>query len=210
MIDPGRRRFTMADGMILVASAALGLALTRWALPWVDGLYFFRALVSEPPAPGWSARVVIVRLTTLLVVLAPMALGAEAGYLALRLRAPRPRWRRLARQPAMVAAVVVLVVAGLGAAAQWAWARLDNRAPFPSRGAYNIVMVNAVAMIAQRAGSAVLVAWLALAPSGRRRAGRGGLDRLGRALGWYWIATAALASYFVDRAIWWGVFLELR
>ena len=114
----------------------------------------------------------------------------------------------MTRQPGIIAAIVVLIAAALGATAQWGWAWLDHRARLLNQGEPYYFMLNAHAMLAQRAGFAVLIAWLTLAISGRWRAGRGRLDRFGRALGVYWIATAILASYFVDRVIWWGSFLD--
>jgi hypothetical protein len=120
------------------------------------------------------------------------------ALLALRFRKPRPTLRRLARQPGTVAlgAVVLGVSVDLfrslddvvyGIIAEWSFRRWNHYAYFDIRGAPE--------------GLAVASAWLTLAVGGRWRAGRDWIDRLGLALGVFWLISPPFYK-LVEAASW--------
>lgn len=103
-----------------------------------------------------------------------------AAVIGLRLRRPRPRWRRLGSQPGFVACVAMLVtlIPGL----LWIatiYHRPGFRRPLGFEQAWGCVI--------EWADSAVLGAWFALVVSRRWRPERSWIDRLGRILGLYWL-----------------------
>ena len=112
------RRFGVADGLILVAATAIGLAASRAITPdeltlqatWEAGL--------DPPQGGWSL-LFIVQFACILIDVAviPSLAAWTIACLALRLRGPRPPWRRLARRPGMVACLAATLALGISAAA---------------------------------------------------------------------------------------------
>lgn len=92
MSDTIPRRFTLHDLMILVAVTAMALAAARFA--WRTTILRFQddrrnQERAVPDAFGWFALV------------------ESVGLIPLFLRRPRPRLRRVARQPGMVASVAV-------------------------------------------------------------------------------------------------------
>jgi hypothetical protein len=105
MTPQASRKFTILDGMILVAALAGGFALRRAAEDSLAGhgsiaygasvLFLYRMIEAGFP---------------FLVTLTP-------AVLVMRLRRPRPRWRRLARQPgtaASCAAILPIIIASVG------------------------------------------------------------------------------------------------
>ncbi len=222
MTDNDRRRPTLFDVMTLIAATAIGLAISQ--LGWPRGM-----LPGAPPVTGTvTSNGVTVSFTTATPPAssgypsrrwaAPVAqwtapgfpvLAAWTGaYLASRLRAPRPRRRRLIRQPGLAAAVAALAVLIVEAPAVVGIAWLDGRFGWATPSRVAQVAANATVLLAHHAGLAVAVAWLTLALAGRWRAERGWIDRWGRALGCAWIAAGLLSAVLVDHVAWWGNFFE--
>src|SRR5262249_5207283 len=94
-----RRRFRLADALILVGATAVGLAVSRLLAPDLT-LRQFSEYVTKPPDGGWSLTSVC-QLTAELSAIAviPGLVGWTLACLLLRLLRPRPPWRRLSRQP---------------------------------------------------------------------------------------------------------------
>lgn len=170
MEAPKGRRFTLLDVMILIAATAAGLAFVRFTLP--DTWRQFGARRGPPSRWSW-----LVKATGFGAIgTSPLVACWSLALSALRLRRPRPPWRRLRGRPGFVAGVA----AGIGSAFGGAifvpyylnhqpggeWALL---ASYPM-------------------GYAIAGAWAALALTGRWRPTPDWFDRLGRALGVYWIA----------------------
>lgn len=155
------RPFGLADALIVIAM--LGVAFwifRRWRhWPWTT-------LVS---ACGGIALMLLVY---------------TAGWLALRLRSPRPARRFLFRQPGMVACVVALVTAVLCLVPLLV---LRFSVP-PSQHA--LAWKAAIAATPPIVAFSVLAAWITLAISGRRRPEPGWIDRLGRVVASGWVALA--------------------
>src|SRR5690242_18723380 len=105
--DAPRRRFTLLDGMTLIAATALAIAWERPFLPRI--VQNFRRFTSWTAWETWEGGVM-----TLMTLLPFVALWTLALIL-LRLRRPRPALRRLARQPGATACLTAAI--GLAVAA---------------------------------------------------------------------------------------------
>ncbi len=205
------RRFLLSDAVVLVAATAAGLAAVR---PYYAGLVDY----AGPPYSIMPSTCLLEWCMTgwvCLLVAAPMAIFWTLAILGLRLRRPRERWRRLLRQPGLVACLAPLFVV-LARLPGYATMRLrivllntniNIRSPFfvigerwSERVPWSTDPVvfgfdqalNTLAMI----GVAVAASWLLLAASGRWRAEPSWIDRAGRALGVYWIATLPLTGWW--------------
>jgi hypothetical protein len=187
-----RRPFGLTDAMVLVVALAVGLAVN--CLNW----------------PGFLAR----WLTPLdahdsiehfLDLVMPNLAAITVATLAMRMRRPRPRFRRIARQPGSVActvAVAILLVLGLWVAVTTSTGRVmkftQHVIPAGQNGhvkgdvAYPIYPFSGRLLVTygDRIGFAVAGAWLALILIGRWQSESSWIDRLGRAIGCLWIALA--------------------
>jgi hypothetical protein len=160
-----RRTFTIADGMILVAAAAMALA--------DPGLTGFRL------EPG---RLYVLRRVTW------ACLSFTIALMTIRLRRPRPGRDELWRQPGWVACVWVAISSGAFALDCNLWiarfAFFNGRVPDGLAELY----LNAFGELSCRAPIIVASAWGTLALSGRWEAERSWIDRAGRLVGLSWIA----------------------
>src|SRR6516164_1370010 len=93
---PAPRSFTVLDGMILVAAPAVGLGVLRGMSVEVDWAGILGVLFARLDWTGESVGELIGELVRITM---PSASATTMALLALRLRRPRPSWRRLARQP---------------------------------------------------------------------------------------------------------------
>ena len=168
---PGRR-FTLLDGLILIAATAIGMGVSR-------------AIV----APEFGAVPVTIRevkdLSLVVVVAAtPVLWALTLALIPLWLRPPRPTRRLLFRHPGWTVGVVA-VVAPLAEAARWtildAIGTTGLNFDRPSEG------FDGFRRLLPTIGAGVSLAWFLLFASGRWRADRSWIDRLGRGLGTLWI-----------------------
>src|SRR5438132_10992107 len=103
-MSPVRRRsMTLLDAILLVGSAAIGMAafqLTRRALfrGWI-----WIADHGPPDLHTWTTRQAIVTCSDIATFLIPLVGPWTFLLLVLRMRAPRPRWRGICRQPGLAA-----------------------------------------------------------------------------------------------------------
>ena len=191
------RRFGVLDGMILVAALAVASLSIRPAERLVSII-----LDSEKFAP----RAIWYGIYPILVaqVLEPWAAALTVAFLVIRLRRPRPRFRRLMRQPGMAAGVaaasaitanlvVIAVVWPLAGAP--AWEDVDLQGGLDLQWGLGVL---------GSAGVTVAAVWLfmALARVGRPEAGW--VDRLGRVLGGVWVAAFLTLTW---EAYWSGAIL---
>ncbi|MFO0960495.1 MAG: hypothetical protein U0800_24185 [Isosphaeraceae bacterium] len=187
------RRFLIVDMMGLVAAVALGLALDRW-----------RATELGPLPPGVQGS--SIGASHWLHVLGN---GGPSCYVAalalalipLRWRPPRPSAARLLRQPGAVAclAIVGTMLANLAilAVSRGIRARLDGPESPATIYSHWYYWGQAVEWISM----GVLGAWAALALGGRWSPEKSWIDRLGIALGAYWVAIYFLGFFWaiIDR-----------
>jgi hypothetical protein len=185
-----RRRFRLADGLILVAATAVGLAASRFLAPNLT-LRQFSNYVTKPPDGGWSLTSIsgsTAELSAFAVI--PGLVGWTLACLVLRLCRPRPPWRRLSRQPGTMACLMATVAIGLSVefgAIEWVMA--DQR---DDAREWLVVQIMA---FSPRAGLAVFWCWVTMALSGRWRPEPTWLDRLCRLLGFAWLAMGLVFTY---------------
>ena len=172
------RTFTLLDAMTLVAAVALRIWIGRGrhieqvaAILWDEGR---RGL----------GRATLVYGLVLIRELQPAVAVPTLFILGLGLRPPRPGLRRLACQPGFMAgcaAALVIVVRGLIIAAG---SRFDPASGPPPANLYlhEVLDYNEADI-----GFGVAAAWLALALGRRWRPDPSWIDRLGFAIGLFWI-----------------------
>jgi hypothetical protein len=170
MPDAPRRKFTLADVMIVVAAAAVGALLLRAHREERDAR---RLVYSQSYVVDYGAEA-----SPFLLVVAPT-------ILALRAIPPRPRARRLFRQPGTVACLVTVfdrLILLVRVSRDYA---LHHR-PFP---------VQLFIITALRSGLLVAEAWAVLALARAWRPEASWVDRAGRAYGVLMIGIWALLFF---------------
>ena len=180
------RSFGVVDAAVLVVVLAVGFASYRVCKEQWAGM---RAIPFSRQPDEWPTELIDAMMTWVPLWLTP----ATVALLGLRCRQPRPRLRRLARQPGFVASVAASSVFAVGGLLIFlvlavrllpTW-RFDYwRAfywPLFFRCAFDLRLPNLM-------GAAVAGTWLILILSGRWHPAKSWLDRLGRILGCCWIA----------------------
>ena len=181
------RPLTLLDAMILVAATASACPVIRWigkdfdpdeSLPDL-----FLGLLAQGRFGAFGAVLAILSL--------PFAVAWTVAVIPLQLKRPRPARRRLARQPGWMAACsavpgMMLLALGVGVIFL-GWGRssfyLDD------------LEFSLFALAPSLAGATVLGSWMTLIVGGRWRAEASWIDRLGRALGVYWLAMGSGAPF---------------
>jgi hypothetical protein len=195
---PSTRRFTLLDGMILVGSIALGLAPLRWRGDYGgDGVW--EGLKWTVSNFAWNASYFDHVIPDIVFLVMPLTLG----MLVLRLRKPRPRWRRLVRQPGFLASLALVlgwVVAGAMTLVDVFWSGISfDKTPTASDLWWYWMHDDFAIAGPLLAGFAVVVAWSTQFLVGRWCPEPSWIDRLGRIIGVCWIALALLAAYLRGR-----------
>jgi hypothetical protein len=172
------RRLNLVDGMIFVATTACGLAVPR---AWMTSVVPIRKQFWASPA-SWREALTLAILDGLEASF-PVLLTTTLAILAIRLRQPRPRLLRLAREPGFMACIVAALAVLLGVAFM-----------IPLVLARGVWFAEAFALLSytREGGSAVMGAWLVLAMGRRWRPQAHWVDRLGRLVGVDWIGANAL------------------
>jgi hypothetical protein len=163
-VDTAECRFTLLDAMILIAGTAVSAAIARG---------FFTE--SRPYPFGRMAIEGIYILTA-----SHLLLGWSVALLACQAWRRGRLGRRVARWPGTAACVAVFVVASLNLMYAWTVGL--------ARTSYARVFVSMSLARPHTMAGAVAVAWSVLLLSGRWRPARAWPDRLGRAIGWSWLA----------------------
>jgi hypothetical protein len=185
-----RRPMNLLDAMVLIAATALALLAIRWYGP------------IEFVPDSYSSAFTYLKLCFHL-----MSFPAAAWTLALfflRLRRPRPPLRRLLRQPGAAACTAVLIVLAirtinlilvLGAGAIVAPGRrlMENIGLFLED---IFQMGEEVVEVPAGIGCAVAAVWAVQILSAQWRAEPSWIDRLGRLLGLFWLATIPFGWFY--------------
>ena len=181
------RNFSMSDAVVLVAAIALALVAMRSEYLWPD----FSGMPTT--CSDWLHRV---HYFTFLMT--PGFACLSLAVLVLRLRRPRPILRRLARQPGFVACTATAIVLGIrmaNLASVGGVLRLD----LPGHSFWGHIledgMRDSMESIPSDVGCAVAVAWTIQGLGGRWRPEPSWIDRTGRVLGAFWIATIPFAYF---------------
>lgn len=185
---PGRA-FGLLDAIILVGAAAAGATSIRPVLHYGRGMpNFFREYF---PALG---PLFFAAYSDLVVeFLVPWLASLTLAFLAIRLRKPRPRFRRLMQQPGTVACVAAAFVMAIGVAS--------------ASAAIGVVGLNAsenledfclpvLSRIFNMASIAVVAVWSFIALAGRWKPEAGWIDLMGRVVGATWILIFIISSFF--------------
>ena len=182
---PGRK-FGLLDAMILVGAAAAGAPSIRPFLLYGRGMPdFFREFF-----PALGPFVYTAYSDEVVKFLEPWLASWTLAFLAIRLRKPRPRFRRLMRQPGMVACVAATVVMAVGAAL--ATAVIGTVGIPPLEDFY----LKILPPLFDSAAIAVVAVWSAMALARRWKPEPGWIDRMGRVIGALWIIVYMTSSFF--------------
>ena len=192
---PSSRPFTLGDAMILIAATAVAGPIIRLII----------AQSFAPEANEDFPKLLLGLLGSgrfrefgfvMFILALPVAAAWTLALIPLRLKRPRPPWRHLARQPGWVAACsavpgLVLLSAGVGVLRGWGRSifYVDN------------IELSLFTLATSLAGATVLGSWMTLILGRRWRAEPSWLDRLGRALGVYWLAMGAGAPFLARWAL---------
>jgi hypothetical protein len=175
------RRFTVQDLMILVAATAIGLALAGSLSPGVWSFVTGSTRISDRIKGG-------------IVGLQWMMVPGTAAVLVIRLRQPRPRPRRLARQPGMAACSAATWAASLTGGLGLYWKLMSRSYDIIN---YSITNYYSVVDAPIVIGVAVASAWLIMAMNGSWRPEPGWIDRSGRLIGIYWLAMIPVCGWIL-------------
>jgi hypothetical protein len=205
MSSPSPRPFTLLDAMVLVAATAIGLGALRAAVGDFTELrqQLRESLSSASQTPvGWSplSWAIVSGYGLVATAMVPFCWAWTVALVILRQRRPRPPRRRMGRQPgalACSAAALLLVPALVGPLWWCAVTGLFGSMRYESAEWQKTLAVYFI-FIPALTGFAVIGAWWSLYFGRRWRPESSWIDRVGRALGVYWIATVLLPV--------WGLF----
>jgi hypothetical protein len=179
---PPQRNFTLFDLVVLGAATAAGFAVFR-------ALRIDLAMHGRPYGENWLSRIA----DQVLLAIVPFLITWTLAFPFVRLRAPRPPFRRLARQPemagctaasvAIVYELIWIVYIALKLGVQWGWRFLPDSSGF-------------LRLNGDLVSLWVAAAWMVLAFGGWWRAEPGWVDRLGRLLCLTWIVTKLVEAAF--------------
>lgn len=172
---PGRRLSTL-DVMILIVSTIPGL----WWFWLTRGDFYDYLNDTEVGGLEWLCFNGLPRAA---MIADPLLMGWTLAWCVLRIRGPRPRWRRLVRQPGFVVGLTTILAwfVGGGVAIRW-WLDVHHIVP-----EWLDVMIVQMATAMMLGGFGVFFSWTGLVLEGRWRPERSWVDRLGRILGVGWI-----------------------
>jgi hypothetical protein len=187
-----RRRFGIADGLILIAGLAAGLGLVRTVAPGVSPDQIRDAFAR--PNQEWSAWGVFATSLELSSILAvPFLAGWTPACLLIQCTAPRPAWRRLIRQTGFVACLIPTGVVSITVATVSVCVRLTIwKAENSSIPYFKSHLLGGLL-----AGSGVLWSWVTMGLCGVGRPRPTWTDRLGRLTGAAWVAVGALSAAYL-------------
>ena len=177
------RKFTLLDAMVLIAATGIALVPVRlyqwenWHLP-----------------ERWSASEILYAGLDANIVLVPPALALTAALWLLRMMPPRPRIRRVFRQPGLAAGTTTIVLALAALMSFLIYASIDRGIHFESVNEMNLwTRIGMIPMFL--AGNAVAAVWFVMWLSGTWRSEPSWIDRAGRALGVYWVTISVLFGW---------------
>lgn len=187
------RKFTLADGLIVIAGIGAGLAACRGFVP---GLTLQNILAAfAPPRDGWSLEQALLRSAHVGPMLGTPFLAAWTPVcLLLQLTKTRAGWHRLRRQPGFVACLIATTVVIVTAAFFPVALSLNVRS---APAELPMGLIKEVVMAGTVAGSGVLWGWFALKVSGVWRPVPAWNDRLARLTGAVWIAAGAMSAVYL-------------
>jgi hypothetical protein len=193
-----RRRFRLVDAMILVAATAIGCGTidllsraTVGGLSPLDGFDEVREFFHQSPGEIGGEGVAYF-FAMISVLVSPIVAAWTLALLPIRLIDPRPRWRRVACQPGMMAACAsAFAIAGIGLLI------CGLVLVCGSKSDAGLIVESAHGSAPMFVGLAVSISWMTLLVGRRWRAERSWVDRFGRAVGCFWIASGLLLIFVI-------------
>jgi hypothetical protein len=179
------RKFTLIDVLVLIAALAIAFYPIREYLDYIQDRHFLLS-----PGRGWTFISIWALGALVSGVLAPLAVSLSLALWVLRLRQPRPNWRRVFRQPGMVACTATVTETAVFLLK----AVLSEYYVYRSKGFTPPLQGFWIARLPWN-GEVVAIAWLVLWLSGSWRPEASWIDRAGRALGVYWIISGVFFDY---------------
>ena len=185
------RRFGIADALILIAGAGVGLGLDRYVAPGVTPKDLWRVFFG--PSGGWTPRYALQISAELCVLfVTPFVAAWTIACLLVQLRRRRPR--HLRRAPGFVACL--LPTLGCAVAVVLTWSLLGRTAwgpVHPNQGDFEAAQFGGSLLV----GSSVVWAWATMKMCGIFRARPTWTDWLGRLTGVAWIAIGMLSGGYL-------------
>jgi hypothetical protein len=181
---------TVLDATLLVGSAAVGLGMLQWVGRSLFQGWTWTQIIDRgvPDLHTLSANGVALTASDVTVFLIPIVAPWTILLILLRMRSPRPGWRRIWREPGMAACLAALLGwcwSGLGLilALDVAYLARSNRALPPGRWAQEYLADEVFMYV----GLAVAAVWTVQYLSGRWRRSADWIDTMGRVVGVLWI-----------------------
>jgi hypothetical protein len=192
------RRFTLLDAMFLIAATAVGLGCMRFldtangGMPDVVGML----LSHNPATSSWDYSFAIFYA---LEGFKPLLVTWTLAALSLRLRRPRPRINRLARQPGFAALLVAISLWGFSMVVGLVGVMVTPLLgwSFPERLIFALRSGD-LGWLGWHAGSAVAGVWMIMALGRFARREPGWVDWLGRILGIVWVVLWLGSQVFTE------------
>jgi hypothetical protein len=175
--SPLHRNFTIRDVAILIAATAFGLALARFSMVHAEMW-------------GGPTHQVLHALYLGTKLVSCVALAWTLAYCPLRIFRPRPRFRWAIRQPGTAACYAVLVALAMTVVLRFPHLVIDYIQSYFYPQLFVVYIFNDISL-----GGSVIAIWLFLLISGGWRSGGDWVERFGKALGAYWIASDLLAQF---------------
>jgi hypothetical protein len=179
---------SLLEAILMVGSAAVGLGLFELShrtlfkgLIWIADRGF-------PNIQSWSTLEALVTCSDITVFLLPVIIPWTFLLILLRMRSPRPSWRRIWRQPGMAACLVAVFA--------WLWTAVALLLAVNVEHVARARRVITPADWAQKylsdevfmyVGLAVAAVWVVQYSSGRWRRSADWIDLMGRVAGALWI-----------------------
>jgi hypothetical protein len=186
-----QRRLTLFDAMVLMAMIGTGVASLR-------GFSVAEILrLGIRPRPN----LLPVLRHGLVGPFLPCGLAWTLAVLLLRLGHPRPPRRHLARQPGTVACVASVSVVGTGALALLLVMIVQFYKRTEQVALTDRFMTRFMEAMAPYMGTGVLVAWMTSVLNRMWRPEPSWIDRMGRAIGVFWVATIPIFAWPYPRLI---------
>ena len=181
MPKPNPRPFTLADLMVLIAAIAAGFPLARWIR--TEPRKFPGFSYTSFGAGNWLDHIWTLEPSCFAALL-------TLTLIPLRWRGPRPSAARVIRQPGAVACLAAAGAMVAGLHADLAGESIRNISYSYAPGGSPLIRTNIWywASVVRPIPLVVIGAWSALALGGRWSPERSWIDRLGRALGVFWVA----------------------
>lgn len=187
------RRYSIYDGMILIAGIAAGMGLVRLTTPGIPVGQIWVAFLNVLRERSLSGAFEFL-LETIAIFVIPFVAGWTPACLLLQLARPRPPWRQLRRRPGFVACLIastavaatIMVSVALLATSMW-----DVKASGDN------YYLKAQLLGGLLTGSGVLWSWMTMRLCGACRPSPTWTDRLGRFTGAVWIAIAVIGGCYL-------------